>query len=193
MKRIAAWLIPLIPLAAACAAHAQEQPELQAALMPVAVGCNDGWCANSVYQVQAEQVAPASWRAFRLHPVIGTDQRAIRQQGSPSEWTEFTHKTVYLLVREEQSWVQKISRIEELPLFTFWQTSGSKIFFGVNSDGFAGLNYSQKIRPRAYRTDTRSDSLASRPVGPLSPPLVHAQSLTYEKKDLSGASSPEAR
>ena len=120
----------------------------------------------------------------------------IRHEDTLFDSVEFNahpRQTAYPLIRDEQSWEQKISRMKELPLLTLWRTDGAKIFFGVNSDGFTGLNFSQNSRAKPGPTSAGSDSLARRPIGPLSPPLAHAQSLTYQKKDLSGALATEGK
>lgn len=189
MKTLAAWLVPLVAVTAASAAHAQEQPELPSA----EAGCNAPVCDTGAFHAPTDKFAPAARQAFQLPPAIRTDWLLIRQESMLIDPADFTGTAAYLLIHDEPTWEQKISRIKDLSLLTLWQTSGSKIFLGVNSDGFAGLNFSQKIRPGPYQTGTGSDSLASRPIGPLSPPLVHAQSLTYEKKDLGATSAAESR
>ncbi|MEE8464481.1 MAG: hypothetical protein V3S53_06820 [Gammaproteobacteria bacterium] len=186
MKTFAALLIASIALTAACAAHAQERP----ALPPAAAGCIAPACEPGAAPAAIDEFAPPDWRAFQLPPARHVGGLLIRQENTlfdPAEFNAHPPQTTYPLIRDEQSWEQKISRMKELPLLTLWRTDGSKIFFGVNSDGFAGLNFSQNPRAKPRPTSVRSDSLTGRPIGPLAPPLAHAQSLTYQKKDLSGA------
>ncbi|MEE8464175.1 MAG: hypothetical protein V3S53_05265 [Gammaproteobacteria bacterium] len=186
MKTFAAWLIALIALSAACAAHAQERP----ALPPAAAACIAPACEPGAAPAAIDEFAPPAWRAFQLPPARRAGGLLIPHEDTLFNQAEFNAhppQTAYPLIRDEQSWEQKISRMKELPLLTLWRTDGSKIFFGVNSDGFAGLNFSQNPRAKPRPTSVRSDSLTWRPIGPLAPPLAHAQSLTYQKKDLSGA------
>ncbi len=192
MKTFAAWLIAPIALTAACAAHAQGRP----ALPPAAAGCIAPACEPGAAPVAIDEFAPPAWRAFQLPPARHVGGMLIRQEDTlfdPAEFYDDPPQTAYPLIRDEQSWEQKISRMNELSLLTLWQTDGSKIFFGVNSNGFAGLNFSQHPRAKPRPARTGSDSLNGRPIGPLSPPLAHAQSLTYQKKDLSGALATEER
>lgn len=192
MKTFAAWLIAPIALTTACAAHAQERP----ALPPAAAGCIAPACETGAAPGAIDEFAPPDWRAFQLPPARRTGGLLTRHEDTlfdPAEFNAHPPQTAYPLIRDEQSWEQKISRMKELPLLTLWRTDGSKIFFGVNSDGFAGLNFSQNPRAKPRPTSVRSDSLTGRPIGPLSPPLAHAQSLTYQKKDLSGALAAEER
>lgn len=192
MKTFAAWLIAPIALTTACAAHAQERP----ALPPAAAGCIAPACETGAAPGAIDEFAPPDWRAFQLPPARRTGGLLTRHEDTlfdPAEFNAHPPQTAYPLIRDEQSWEQKISRMKELPLLTLWRTDGSKIFFGVNSDGFAGLNFSQNPRAKPRPASVRSDSLTGRPIGPLSPPLAHAQSLTYQKKDLSGALAAEER
>ena len=186
MKSFTAWLIQLIALTAASAALCQEQHELRATVTPVEGGCDAGWCAIDTSQVPADTVAPADWYAFRLIPVIRDDHLVIQQESSLNESTEFTRTNFYPQIDEDRSWAQDLARIKEIRLITLWQSPDSKIFLGVNNDGFAGLNYSQTIRRKPKQIAGQLYGPASRIIGPRSPPLVHAQSLTYEKRDLSG-------
>jgi len=192
MKMFAAWLIALIALTAACAAHAQERP----ALPPAAAGCIAPACEPGAAPVAIDEFAPPAWRAFQLPPARRAGGLLIRHEDTlfdPVEFNTHPRQTAYPLIRDEQSWEQEISRMKELPLLTLWRTDGAKIFFGVNSDGFTGLNFSQNSRAKPRPTSAGSDSLARRLIGPLSPPLAHAQSLTYQKKDLSGALATEGK
>ena len=192
MNTFAAWLIALIALTAACTAHAQDRPALPAA----AGGCIAPVCEPGAAPVAIDEFAPPAWRAFQLPPARPAGGLLIRHEDTlfdPTEFNAHPPPTAYPLIRDEQSWEQKISRMKELPLLTLWRTDGSKIFFGVNSDGFAGLNFSQNPRAKPRPTSVGSDSLTRRPIGPLSPPLAHAQSLTYQKKDLSGTLATEAK
>ncbi len=193
MKTFATWLVPLIALTAACAALAQEQLEVPLAEMPPVGGCGAFGCESDTIQATTDEFATPGWQAFQISPDNWGDPLLIRQESPLFDPAEYNRTNAFPLVREERTWTQKISRIKELPLLTLWQTSGSKIFLGVNSDGFAGLNFSQKIRENPTLTGSGSDSPASRPIGPLSPPLVHAQSLTYEKRDLSESLDAETR
>ncbi len=186
MKTITAWLVLPLTLTAAFAAQGQEQPELQTVVTPAADGCNADWCANGTFQVPTDQDSPTAWYEFQLHPVIRADRLGIQQDSALSESTKFSRMDLYPRIDAERSWAQDLARIQELRLITLWQNPKSKIFLGVNNDGFAGLNYSQTIRRKPKPSKYYSYGPASRPLGPLSPPLVHPQSLTYEKKDLSG-------
>ncbi len=191
MKTFVAWLIAPIALTAACAAHAQERPAL-----PPAAGCIAPACETGAAPVTIDEFAPPDWRAFQLPPARHVGRLLIRHEDTlfdPAEFNDHPPQTAYPLIRDEQSWEQKISRMKELPLLTLWRTDGSKIFFGVNSDGFAGLNFSQNPRAKPRPARTGSDTPNGRPIGPLSPPLAHAQSLTYQKKDLSGALAAEEK
>lgn len=192
MKTFAAWLIAPIALTTACAAHAQERP----ALPPAAAGCIAPACETGAAPVAIDEFARPDWRAFQLPPARRAGGLLTRHEDTlfdPAEFNAHPPQTAYPLIRDEQSWEQKISRMKELPLLTLWRTDGAKIFFGVNSDGFAGLNFSQNPRAKPRPTSVRSDSLTGRPIGPLAPPLAHSQSLTYQKKDLSGALATEER
>ena len=195
MNSIATWLMPLIVLTAAGAAHAQEQP----ALPPAASGCIGSACEPGIAQATTDKFSPPVWQSFRLPPVNRVGELLIWQEHTLFDPAQFTGTSAYPRmipypqVRNEQSWEQKISGIKELPLLTLWRTDGSKIFFGVNNDGFAGLNFSQSLRAKPKPTDAGPDSLSRRPIGLLSPPLAHAQSLTYQKKDLSGALPAESK
>lgn len=191
MKTFAAWLIAPIALTAACAAHVQDRPEL-----PPAAGCIAPACETGAARVAIDVFASPAWRAFQLPPARHVGGLLIRQEDTlfdPAEFNDHPPQATYPLIRDEQSWEQKISQMKELSLLTLWRTDGSKIFFGVNSDGFAGLNFSQNPRARPRPTSAGSDSLTRRPIGPMSPPLAHAQSLTYQKKDLSGALAAEEK
>ena len=146
MKTFAAWLVQLIALTAACAAHAQGQPEIQPAVFPAAGGCNAFGCETGTSQATIGHFSPTAWQTFELLPANRADLWLDAQDSAPFDPAEFTRTTPYPLFREEQTWAQKMSRVEELPLLTLWQTSGTKLFFGVSSDGFTGLNFSQKAR-----------------------------------------------
>lgn len=192
MKTFAAWFIALIALTAACTAHAQKRP----ALPPAAGGCIASACEPGAAPVAIDEFAPPAWRAFQLPPARPVGGLLIRHEDTlfdPAEFNGHPPQTAYRLIRDEQSWEQKISQMKELPLLTLWRTDGSKLFFGVNSNGFAGLNFSQNRRAKPRPTSAGSVNLTRRPIGPLSPPLAHAQSLTYQKKDLSGALADEAK
>ena len=189
MKTLAAWLVPMIALIATCAAYAQEQPEFPSA----EAGCNAPACDTGAFHAVTDKFAAPVWQRFQLSPAKRNDWLLIRQESMLIDPADFIGTTDYSLIHDEPSWEQKISRIKDLSLLTLWQTNDTKIFFGVNSDGFAGLNFSQKSRPTPYLTGPRGAGPTSRPVGPLSPPLVHAQSLTYEKKDLSDTMAAETR
>ncbi len=186
MKTFTTWLVLLLALTAAFAAQGQEQPELQTVVTPAADGCNADWCTNGTFQAPTDQVSPTDWYALQLRPVLRADRLGIQQESAPSESREFSRMDLYPRIDAERSWAQDLARIQELRLITLWQNPKSKIFLGVNNDGFAGLNYSRTIRRKPKPSRYYSYGPASRPIGPLAPPLVHPQSLTYEKKDLSG-------
>jgi len=182
MKVFSAWLIQLIALTASGAAYSQEHAELRPA---VSDGCNQSSCETDTLDAPVRQLTPLDWRAFQLHPVLNVDPLVIRQESILMEPGEYSRKNYYPRVIEERTWVQNLSGIQELRLITLWRNPGSKIFLGVDNNGFTGLNFSQNSKHKSSATAGHASNPTSRPIGPSSPPLVHAQSLTYEKKDLS--------
>jgi hypothetical protein len=182
MKVFSAWLIQLIALTASGAAYSQEHLKLRPA---VSDGCKQSSCETDTLDAPARQLTPLDWRAFQLHPVLNADPLVVRKESIPMGPGEISYGNYYPQVIEQRTWVQNLSGIQELRIITLWRNPGSKIFLGVDNNGFTGLNFSQNSRHKSPATTGHESNPTSRPIGPLSPPLVHAQSLTYEKKDLS--------
>ncbi|MCZ6559381.1 MAG: hypothetical protein O6931_00635 [Gammaproteobacteria bacterium] len=184
MRMFSAWLVQLIALTATGVAYGQEHFELRPA---VGDGCDQSSCEHDTLNAPTRQLTPLDWRAFQLHPILNVDPLVIRQDSMLMEPGEFNRRDYYPQVLEERSWAQNLSGIQELRIITLWRNPGSKIFLGIDNNGFAGLNFSQNSRHKSAVVTGQAASATSRPIGPLSPPLVHAQSLTYQKKDLSNA------
>jgi len=188
MKSCVLNILQLLALATCGTALAQEQVDPQ---MTTTSPCGTGDCANIAFQKAAD--SSLTWYSFRPNPDDDTDQVIVRAAGTQPRSSMFTRQAVIPLVQNKQTLAQSLAHIQELRLVTLWRNHRSKIFLGVDNNGLAGLNYSQWSRPTPVADTDGSNKLLRQPTGPLSPPLLHSQSLTYEKKDLGSVADPEYR
>ncbi len=173
----------LTAMASGQAGFAQEPVRLNDATE--AAVCESGNCIQDpLPRMETMLFANTLWQ---VHPfqLSHIDQLEHQQAGWILDRTPYTKIRNYDGVIESRSWFQNLASMRDLKLVTFWQGSASSVFFGVSSDGLAGLNIARDKLEKDEKTEAGAFGLLSRSIGPLSPPLVHSQSLTYEKQDLS--------
>jgi hypothetical protein len=143
--RIAA--LALVPMCASASAQTREfapaMPPTTSVAMVSCTQCGTRW------QI-APLVAPPT---LRIEPC----ERSTTAPGTPSCSSPLQRTAALreLTFRDNQPLVNRLKRIQALPLVTVWDSTAATLYVGVNRDGEPGLHLRQKKYDRGTLTPAR--------------------------------------